>query len=627
MENDAPNDSSKHPTFIKNRHFLVFLNKQFKEIKKQSLLEYYLEKRYAFNDANENQTPKWSNEEGTQEKRKVAQFFKVVLHLLEEKQVIRDIKDDSISFTTLLNYHEGKKDEKQDDDVKHLNRFYKDDLICNIISYWKISKDQTIEYKEIKDKLINSQIVQAPNTSLENPVQAKGVFEMLFHIIEGKEDDFVKNFPAFRKDIFRFYEKRYKNISKYDYYTTNFMIVFFNAALKNDRRKVISLILNYEDLNIEGVIFPENFEHTATYNHAASQLLQSGYSIGSNEIPLSWITPKVMKDFLNSRIAYKGQDLIQIDCSFLLDPDTRMLKITGEGNVAAKLEFCDDINSLNFLVTKQLWLIHHPVVATYIDLKMLKYDNIMLFHFLFFLFVFVAPFFILLKRQLSVGKSSQFEIPIELRFWMCVASIMASCKEMFQFKFINSSWSYFKKITNWIEMLLILLSFVFNFWLEPLLYYVFILLVWAELLCLNPIMHLEVYTMIIKNVAFTFLKFFAFAAITILPFSFAFTLMFAHTTKGDFNVNFANYTDTVLKLTTMLTGEYSIKIQDVDVNQKVLIASYVFVTMWLYALVIGFSTNDVKNIKTKARKMVLLMKAEKIIMLGNFYQRVYKWLE
>jgi hypothetical protein len=74
----------------------------------------------------------------------------------------------------------------------------------------------------------------------------------------------------------------------------------------------------------------------------------------------------------------------------------------------------------------------------------------------------------------------------------------------------------------------------------------------------------------------------------------------------------------------MLAGEYSIEIMKLDMFEMMFVSFFVVTTFWLFALIIGFSVDDIKELRGNAREMILQENAKKILHLGGFFFKMYK---
>jgi hypothetical protein len=283
----------------------------------------------------------------------------------------------------------------------------------------------------------------------------------------------------------------------------------------------------------------------------------------------------------------------------------------------------------------------HPVVSTYINLKTAKYFRIYFWNLLLFFLLFVTPFTGLFVTHFLWPATTSNETTSGAEwFWIFCCSfglIFVIGREVFQFCLLEEKnlRRYLRKTTNWIEVLMILLASVVVsliatkssdlFGIPTSLFSaVLALIITTEFLCLIPTSSSQRYTMIIKNVFTSFPKFFLFFGTMLVPFSFCFCIIFRNKSEGEFFENFQGFWTSLFKLLLMLAGEYSIEIVKLDMFEMLFVSFFVMTTFWLFALIIGFSVDDIKELRGNAREKILQENAKKILHLGEFFFRIYR---
>lgn len=611
------NDNKKISSFKKDKFFLVLQNQQYKEIEQKNFFEHYLDLR---------------RKKGF---KKIAdKFFQVIFYMLQEKRNVDILTQDEFLSIEKITSHEISKYKQ--------GRYYIDDLLANIIVYVDVPKASQQNGNTDNEKLL--QQTKAYLKFKNSMLHRSQIFRMMFYIIEGNEASFCMKFASFLEDLSDYFAVEYtpviiRYIEYHENLTSNFLFHFLNAAIRNDRKKIIDCILQNETfLNVD-VKYPENIETGPTHNYAALKMLQNGFSIGRNEIPSQWITPQVMKQFLDSQIVHKGHDLIQLDCNFMLHSFTRKYQVMNETDVDEKLIFWDDSDSLNFVtnIANSSDLIMHPVLSTYIDLKTLKYQKIYWYNFAIFLVAFALPFSMLpiLHCLFYVSNTVLFSV---FYVWSAFGILIILAREILQFIYIDKKLrNYWRKKTNRLEVFLIVLAMVLwvLFWFkgnpqaEPFLHVIsafFVLILCIEILCLIPVSSSQTYTIIVNLVATTFFKYLAFFIAMLVPFSLCFCILFHEKQDAKFEA-FKSFWSTMSELALSITGDKPI--EDVELNglEVVFIICFVFMTFWLSNLIIGFSVTDVTEIKNKARLTVLQKNSKVVIEWGAlFYETIYKKL-
>jgi hypothetical protein len=445
---------------------------------------------------------------------------------------------------------------------------------------------------------------------------------MLLDIVEGREDLFVEKFPSFKAILPEFYKKRYFDVSFYATYTMSFMENFLNAAIKNNRRKVIDLVLSYESFDVAEISFPETIEVDSTYNYVALKMLENGGRIAAaadKGIPPTWITPKVMNDFLDSRISYSRHELIEIDCSFMQHSITKKKKVECEDDVDLKLMLWEDVDAIELITTNTNLqsVISHPVMATYIDLKTHKYQRIFFWNFIFFALLFVLPFIAVVIKHFCLKECESNTVSSLYWIWLIGIIIFTACTIIGFVMIKDKSWKRnLWEITLTVFSVILWIIFWFkeckivHYWLGYL-FGVFAIILAIEFLYLLPFSRIQPYTIITKKVAMTFLKMFLFFGSMLLLFLCCFCVIFRNR-EGEFLVNFLSFWKSLFKLTLMLSGDDEIKNVELNTSEMIFVAFFV-----------GYTVDDVKKIKENATTEVLKEKSKTIIQIGKLFYRIY----
>ena len=473
-------------------------------------------------------------------------------------------------------------------------------------------------------------------------------------IVENRsEDEFVDNLGRFKKTVSDFYKNRYKRLDECLSYTSNFMAIFLISAMKHNKRKIIDTILVNENLNNSKLRFPENIDTGSIYYYVTLKLLQNGHNISNKLIPAGWLTSSVMKDFLDSQISYHGHGLIEVNCSFMLHPHTMRLKVETEADVDISLVFYEDKDTLSFLLEDKHMMstLTHPVVSTYINLKSMKFQQIFSLNYkcsFFFIFYFFTLMFAHFERLPSkflqyVFADDSFPsihpVVSGLR-WIIYFGVLFTFTLVREIVIIwwfeNRSFIQFLCTwTNFLNRTLIVLSAILFtlLWIGYesdwclLLIAMFVLTMFTEFLSLVPGTSTQQYTMIAKIVAFSFLKFLLLFGVTLVPFSCCFCILFRNRFENRFFLNFHSFKTALFKLTLMLAGEYTVEPVALHFYENIFVFAFILTTFWLFALILGFSTSDIADLKRASRKNILEKMAQKILRMEKFLFRLYKSYE
>lgn len=451
-----------NPTNVNKKFFLVMKNEQFMMISKRTIFEHYLS--VCVKDV---KTTEIHNEESDKLNQDLKyDFFQIVFSFLEEIGKIDDIvKEIPISnlldlaaddkfYLKLLELDNDFCDSVVVQELKSRKQFI-DDLLGNIVAYWTTADEN---YEKYRNKL----------------TELSPFFDMMISIIEGNEDSFLRNFFDNLERLEKSYSERYGESDVTCHYTSSFLFIMLLAAIKNNQKKIIDRILEYENFVTVNFKFPPNMATTEMSYYVTSKLLEHGYEIGKEEIPRSWLTAEVLKEFLDSRIKFNGEELVEIDCNFLLHPHTRKYQIKTHEDVNNKLIFWEDISALEYIMKSNSLghLISHPVLSTYIELKTLKHKNFYWWTFFLFTLLYFFPFGLLVCFLFT---SDRHEPKSYLLFngtrVVCIFSIMVMfTREYFKYRFIDKTLKiFFRKPPNFVNTVLILVSvllIVFSFLLS-----------------------------------------------------------------------------------------------------------------------------------------------------------------
>lgn len=221
----------QHQEYYVKETYLKMLNDQFKKIEHGKTLFEHLIEIYA-KDAENDTKVGYS-------------FFTVIFMLLEEIGAIVDIRND-VPIDKLLELEKSK---------SGLQLYNLDDLFGNIIAYYSQDDPNYFDYKSLLKSL--------------NPP----FFEMLFQVIEGKEEKFTRNFFKNSNELEKTCRERYGVSLRVYSCTTGFLFILIVAAITNDRKRIAEHIFKYESfievsrsirksLNIELILFSSVFRRT-----------------------------------------------------------------------------------------------------------------------------------------------------------------------------------------------------------------------------------------------------------------------------------------------------------------------------------------------------------------------------
>ena len=533
--------------------------------------------------------------------------YLIIFALLEEIGTIEDIKNE-VPIDKLL-----KMAHLENENCRRDRLSLVDDLLGNIAAYWT-SKDPN--YEKYKEKFLSHN-------------QLHPLYQMLFEVIEdAKETKFISNFFDNLMNLQKCFTMRYDGYG-IEHATTDCLWAIMRAAVLNDRRKIIDHILKHENFVTIYMKFPPNIRTSDTASYFALKMLEVGYEMGRHEkgeIPESWITPEVMKTFLDSRIKFSDKDSIEIDSSFLLHNYTKQVQVKSLADVEdnPKLIFWEDTRALEYIIksTSLRKSITHPVIATYIDLKMQKFKWIYWINVIMYIAFFVLPLILLI-------------FPWYNSWFAYISVVFLAARELFQCLFVEEN--YLHKNKNKFEVCMIVWSYLFiglfqmkeSWELSPnlmrLLSVLSILLMTSDfLVSLRFAAPIFKFVIILKKVAWTSFKYFIMNLIILIPFTLSFWILFTdeknekNVEKIDVFKNFEFFSSAFAKVVMMLSGEFAIEPHKLSLYQQVFLLIFVLTTFMLFNQYLAVIIGDVDKRRKDARYLMLMQNAEIIIETSKY---------
>lgn len=417
----------------------------------------------------------------------------------------------------------------------------------------------------------------------------------------------------------------------------------------------------------------------------ASKMLELGFALNMRRsgIPLSWISPKFFKEFLDSRIKYHDEKVIEIDCNFLLHVHTRKCEVRRQEDINDTFIFWDDVETLKTIVNYESMnrFIAHPVISTYIDLKTCKYRSIFVWNFWLFVLTIILSFGLMIGLHFSSSLESSFS-----RFLYSTSKIMCLngiafliLRVTFKYYFLHHSSfqalnisnldqtptpstsvienlliegkeqaevklnkfdliKYFLKVSNSLELALIAVSSctLGAFCAEssdtiresfiPTISVLMVLFTSVTFLTMLPFKSMPLHVMMLKKNVNTFLKFFSTFVFVLFAFSISFCLIFGKTQRSEASPlnNFNSIFDSSLKVIMMLSGEYSFEpFELTDAIQMIFFVLFVLTTYILFNLITGLTIDDVQGLRKNARYLTTAQNAEMYILLSEKFNEFW----
>lgn len=252
-------------------------------------------------------------------------------------------------------------------------------------------KETTILLRKFIDYHLGFIVAYLPTKprKFNNLVKTNPVFETIFDVIEGREEEFLNTFSRRTLELEQLCKDRYGDTQE----ISSIMFIWLWTAVLNGREKIIDRLIEYNvAFNTRKLKFPSNVRSTETCQYLGRKLLEHGHDIGKDELPKTWFPPLKFQDFLNSRISYQNTEYVELDCNFLLHQQTTK-QLNCENYDDTNNIFREDIRSLRYIINDERlnYLLSHPVLSTYVEIKVLKYQNLFMIYFWLFVAMFAVP--------------------------------------------------------------------------------------------------------------------------------------------------------------------------------------------------------------------------------------------
>ncbi|KAL7026857.1 hypothetical protein ACKWTF_005202 [Chironomus riparius] len=583
--------------FSSLKHFMMFKNALVYSISGKSLFEYNLDKDFCED----------------------LDLYAELAYLLEEIGVIDDIKPDVLidNLLEMVNKHES-----YVSNLAHL-----DLLLGHMIAYWNPQSSHAKVYK--KDLL-----------------RRCPYFDLLFMILEEKSNEFVHEYLNKISDLEKTFTARYSIVDfkqhSNESFASKFIAILLLAAIRTKQHKVIDCILANSSLSMSQFIFTKNMKVDQIHNYAALTLIKQNCQLGGNDFPKDWLTHDVLVKFLDSRISYHDNELIEIDCSFMSRIERQKIKVVSRADITDDLLIKEDKNSFKYLDENEIDknILTHPVIKTIVAIKRQKYNSIYMYNFWTFQILFFFPFLWQLQHHyLGLKQLDHAEKSLLANIWFCGVFYLI-CRELIQCYFAMTLKLHFWDKTNVIDSILIVFSIALiaaysgllddqtRKFLEVSLVIVTSISLAADI----PTSKSPLYMHIFKSVAATFLNLFYSFALILAAFALSFIIAFEHKHKLDDNMvsnsnrNFENLYTSFTKVLTMLSGDFSIEPITLSALQLVVFVIFVITSFILYNLILGLSIENINEVKQGSKGFILMREVKKIIGAATKLEKFYNSL-
>jgi len=236
----------------------------------------------------------------------------------------------------------------------------------------------------------------------------------------------------------------------------------------------------------------------------------------------------------------------------------------------------------------------------------------------------------------TISKSQPYD-PFLYYLWyfLKVFLIFQIVREILQL--IIYRWAYIMSLENWLEMLLIVATFlsysgvVDSTQVKCHLSAIALLLGWVELFLLTgrlPQMSLKLE--MLKTVGLTFLKFMAGYVLLLIAFALSFHILFKGSVELDRTVIFANPFLSIQKTITMFAGEFeasTLSFETVPITSRLIFLLFVFLmAIILLNLLNGLAVGDTHAIRRNAETLSLVARVRLILKIEASVRALQRWM-
>jgi len=208
-----------------------------------------------------------------------------------------------------------------------------------------------------------------------------------------------------------------------------------------------------------------------------------------------------------------------------------------------------------------------------------------------------------------------------LWYFLMILLVLLCMREAFQLFVYH--WRYIKSLENWLEFLLIIVTFTScsgildSIETNRHLSVIAILLGWFELvLLLGRLPQLSVQMEMFKTVSLTFLRFMAGYIVLVVAFAFSFYLLFKGTAEVDNAVYFDNPFTSLMRTIIMFAGEFDVSDLPFDTlpgtSHVIFLLFVFFVAIVLLNLLNGLAVGDTGKVREDAEILSLVARARLI---------------
>jgi hypothetical protein len=300
----------------------------------------------------------------------------------------------------------------------------------------------------------------------------------------------------------------------------------------------------------------------------------------------------------------------------------------------------EDIELLNYIEmlggAHRKEILVHPVIETFVTLRFLKYRRIATFNYFSFVFLFVVPFlYLIFFNHSKDGGCYWCHFGYEKFHYIGILFLIV--RELLQMVTAERTIEYFKQRSNYFEMLLITVSVLVSVCSalhhEILTISESILILMTAVHATSLLTHKKapIYFILLRKVTSIFATTFDIFLYVFLGLSLCFFITFEsskvektneHTEANleYFRWPFASF----VRILTMLSGEYSLEVNDMSIFQLIFFFFFVLASFVLFNLIVGVSLDNIGEIIRESRQLHVLDRLERIVEMSEKFRRFYK---
>ncbi|KAG5667832.1 hypothetical protein PVAND_015801 [Polypedilum vanderplanki] len=544
---------------------------------------------------------------------------KLLVNYLEELGEVK-IQDDDEIIEKMIKM-------SRDDQMIGSNLLIIDRNLRLMITHWT-ETDKFIEYKEMI-------------------IEKLPYYELLFNLIENEDENFLEHYTSHMQKLKLIFFDRYKiPKEKFENSIRNFNFDIFTLALRKNNCKVIDDMINIDSFLNFKTYLPENFKVGETERHAALEIMRERNKFILDNFPTEWTSIDVMEKFLNKKVRKFNEKYIEMDLGFM---STNLINKSKD-----EILMSENIEALEFLKKKAKYFgtqfLLHPVIETYIHLRIRKYQQIFTLNFYAFIFLFIAPFIPLIYCNHSVCKYELFWFHSVLKNLHYIGIFFLISREYFQFTIELRKRNHFTKRSNIYEIFLIFASISLSIFsslninqITVLFEVVFLLFTSLSATNLEFLSEEPIYLKIFKKVTVTFFKIIKNFIIILLSLTYCVYIVlrtnYPHVALYESIVNktetsmsengmkhIRNFLSSILQGIIIMTGEFSSLIDDNSESITVMFFGmfFVIISFLIFNMIVGMSFENVENLMKVSRELTVLSRLNKLIEMGTKFRIIHK---